>query len=128
MNTFFLAVHRMSIADNLRRLRRDRNLTLQQMADLIGVHLNQVRRYEAGETQPSLDALKKMALALSISTDALIFDDAERGPDEALKLKFEAIRQFDPEERKLAEGVLDSLINNHQAKRLFGRRSDANAA
>jgi transcriptional regulator with XRE-family HTH domain len=95
----------MSIADHLRSLRRERNLTLQQMADLIGLHLNRIRRYEIGETQPSLDALKKIALALSISTDALIFDDAERGPDEALKLKFVAIRQFDPDERKPAESV-----------------------
>ena len=120
----------MSIADNLRRLRRERNLTLQQMADLVGLHLNQIRRYEIGETQPSLEALKKIALKLSISADALIFDEAERGPDEALKLKFEALRQFDADERRIAEGVLDSLINNHQAKRLFAqpeprKRADA---
>lgn len=119
MNVFPLASLRMSIADNLRRIRRERQLTLQQMADLVGLHLNQVRRYEIGETQPSLDALKKIALALSITTDDLIFGDAERGPDEALKLKFEALRQFTPEERLIAEGVLDSLIVQHQAKRLF---------
>jgi transcriptional regulator with XRE-family HTH domain len=128
VNILLLAALRMSIADNLRRLRRERSLTLQQMADLVGLHLNQVRRYEIGESQPSLEALKKIAVALSVTTDDLIFGAAERGPDEALKLKFEAIRQFDPDERKLAEGVLDSLINNHQAKRLFGRRPDANAA
>jgi hypothetical protein len=73
--------------------------------------------------QPSLEALKKIALTLSVSLDALVFEDAERGPDEALKLKFEAVRQFDPDERKIAEGVLDSLINNHQAKRLFAKQS-----
>lgn len=123
MNVFFLAALRMSIADNLRTIRRDRNLTLQQMADLVGLHLNQVRRYEIGETQPSLDALKKIAVALSISADDLIFGQHERGPDEALKLKFEAVRQFDPDERKIAEGVLDSLINNHQAKRLFAKQA-----
>lgn len=109
----------MNIADNLRRLRRERNLTLQQMADLIGLHLNQIRRYEMGEAQPSLEALKKIALALNLSTDALIFDDCERGPDETLRMQFEALRQFDDDERRVVEGVLESLINNHQAKRLF---------
>ena len=49
----------------------------------------------------------------------MVFGDTERGPDEALKLKFEAIRQFTADERKIAEGVLDSLIVQHQAKRLF---------
>ncbi len=44
-------------------MRRERDLTQQEMADAIGVHVNQVRRYEAGATQPSLDALKKIAVA-----------------------------------------------------------------
>ncbi len=34
--------------------------------------------------------------------------------------KFEALRQFNAAERVIAEGVLDSLIVQHQAKRLFG--------
>lgn len=77
-------------------------------------------RSSGSEPDPVIpEALKKIALALSVSADALIFDDGERGPDEALKLKFEALRQFDEDERRIAEGVLDSLISNHQAKRLF---------
>jgi len=120
----WLAMH---FAAQLVRLRKQRGWTQQHLADALGLNLTQVKRYETGASQPSLEALKKIALTLSVSLDDLVFGDAERGPDEALKLKFEAIRQFDPEERKLAEGVLDSLINNHQAKRLFGRR-DANAA
>ena len=115
----------MNIADNLRRLRRERNITLQQMADLVGLHLNQIRRYEMGETQPSLEGLKKIALTLNLSTDALIFDDSERGPDETLRMQFEALRQFDNDERRVVEGVLESLINNHQAKRLFATASKA---
>lgn len=46
-----------------------------------------------------------------------------------LKLKFEALRQFDTAERAIAEGVLDSLIVQHQAKRLFNApQTRANAA
>ena len=52
------------------------------MADAIGVHVNQVRRYEAGATQPSLEALKKIAVAMSVTIDSLVFDEEERGPDE----------------------------------------------
>lgn len=123
----------MHFAAQLVHLRKQRAWTQQHLADALGLNLTQVKRYETGASQPSLDALKKIALTLSVSLDDLVFGDAERGPDEALKLKFEALRQFDADERKIAEGVLDSLINNHQAKRLFAqptptRRSDANAA
>ncbi|WES87372.1 helix-turn-helix transcriptional regulator [Dickeya fangzhongdai] len=32
------------------------------MADKVGIHLTQVRRYESGEAQPSLDILKRTAI------------------------------------------------------------------
>lgn len=115
----------MHFAAQLVRLRKQRGWTQQHLADALGLNLTQIKRYETGASQPSLDALKKIALTLSVSLDELVFGDAERGPDEALKLKFEALRQFDPDERKIAEGVLDSLINNHQAKRLFARPEPA---
>jgi len=111
----------MHFAAQLVRLRKQRNWTQQHLADALGINLTQIKRYETGASQPSLEALKKIALTLSVSLDELVFGDAERGPDEALKLKFEALRQFDADERRIAEGVLDSLINNHQAKRLFAQ-------
>lgn len=56
-------------------------------------------------------------MALSVSADLLVFGKDERGPDEDLKLEFEALRQFDPEEKAIAKKVLHGLIIQHQAKR-----------
>ncbi|MBK6287182.1 MAG: helix-turn-helix transcriptional regulator [Gammaproteobacteria bacterium] len=103
-------------------------------ADLSRVHLTQIQRYEAGTAQPTPDVMKKLA-ALTASTDWLLFEEDERGPDDELKLQFEALRQFDEEERKTALEVLDGLILKHQAKRMVQRtqsqaatRSTAKAA
>ena len=85
------------------------------------------QRYEGGSSQPTLDVLRRLAVCLSVSADVLLFDKDERGPDEALKLKFEALRDFSADERKIAEGVLDSLIVQHQAKRLFAQPAAATA-
>jgi transcriptional regulator with XRE-family HTH domain len=89
------------------------------MADIIGVHVNQIRRYEAGATQPSLDVLKKLAVSMSVTIDSIVFDEEERGPIDDLKLQFEALSHFDEEERKIAKEVLESLILKHNAKRAF---------
>lgn len=78
----------------------------------------QFRRYESGSSQPTLDAIKRLATTLSVSADELIFDDQERGPSDELRLQFEAISAFDPEDRRIAKALLDSLILRHQAKRL----------
>ena len=42
-------------------------------------------------SQPSLAALKKIALTLGITLDKLVFGGTERGPDDDLLLQFEAV-------------------------------------
>lgn len=58
--------------DRLRQLRKDRKLTQQQLADLIGVKNSVISFYEVGERTPSPDVLRKLALALHVSTDFLL--------------------------------------------------------
>lgn len=108
----------MEFAQRLNTLRKQRGLTQQALADSVGLHVVQVRRYEGGSSQPSLDAIRKLSIALSVSADALLFDSEERGPSDDLRLQFEALSQFEPEARKVAKTVLDGLILQNQAKRL----------
>jgi len=104
----------MSLSARLIQLRRERGWTQPEVADQVGLHVNQVKRYEAGSSQPSLEGLKKLARVFSVSTDWLLFEDAERGPSEELKLQFEAVSQLPPEERHVARAVLDAMIVKHQ--------------
>ena len=61
----------MDFQDRLATLRKDKRFTQQALADLAGVHVAQIRRYEAGESQPTLDVIRKLAIALSVSADML---------------------------------------------------------
>ena len=56
----------------LRKLRKDRNLTQDQLATLIGVKNSVISFYEVGERIPSPEVLKKLALALHVSSDYLL--------------------------------------------------------
>ncbi|MEH6818295.1 MAG: helix-turn-helix transcriptional regulator [Pseudoalteromonas distincta] len=105
-------------------LRRDKQLTQQEMADTIGVHVNQIRRYEAGATQPSLEVLKKIAVTLHVSIDSLVFNTSERDPDDELKLQFEAIQGFTEQEKLVTKTVLEGLILKHDANRFSAAKSD----
>ncbi|MFA0813116.1 helix-turn-helix domain-containing protein [Microbulbifer epialgicus] len=88
----------------------------------MGGHVNQFRRYEAGATQPSLEALKKIAVAMSITIDSLVFDEDERGPDEQLRLQFEAISQLPTEEKEIVKELLDGVIIKYQSRRWDTKR------
>ncbi|MDC9607221.1 helix-turn-helix transcriptional regulator [Xenorhabdus griffiniae] len=110
----------MSFSTRFLQLRKQHSLTQPQMAERVGIHLTQVRRYESGEAQPSLDILKRIAVTFNVSADWLIFEEEEREPQDELKLKFEAVKQMDEEEQRSVISVLDALILKHQARLLIG--------
>ena len=120
-NSQWQAILLMSFSKRLAAVRKERGLTQQQMSEVIGIHLSQVKRYESGDTQPSLEVLRKIALALNISADVLLFDADERGPSDDFKMQFEALNQFSPNEKEVAKELLDSLILKHTANRLSTR-------
>lgn len=107
----------MSFAQRTIALRRERGLTQQGFADATGIHVQQIKRYEAGTSQPSADALKKIAKCFGVTTDWLLFEDSERGPDDDLRLQFEAMSQLSPEEKGVARAVLEGLLLKHAANR-----------
>jgi transcriptional regulator with XRE-family HTH domain len=82
-------------------LRKDKGLTQQQLAERVGVHVQQLKRYEAGISQPTLDVIRNLAIAF----------------DADLKLQFEAVSRFDPESKKVVQQVLDSMILQQEARR-----------
>ncbi len=107
----------MQFPERIVALRKERNLTQQALADKVEVHLTQIQRYESGAVQPTLDVIRRLAIALSVSADMLIFDKDERGPDEDLKLQFEAISRMSKDEKKIIKALLDGMILKHEAQR-----------
>ncbi len=107
----------MDFAERLIAARKERALTQQALADRVGIHVTQIRRYEAGTAQPNLEALRNLATALNVSLDELVFGDTERGPDEALALAFEATRHLDPAEQATVKEVIEALLLKHEARR-----------
>ncbi len=103
--------------ERLATLRKEKGLTQQALADQIRMHVVQIRRYEAGASQPTLDVIRKLAIALGVSADHLIFGKDERNPDEDLRMQFEMMHQFSPDEKKIAKAVLEGLILKHAAKK-----------
>ena len=56
----------------LRGLREDKDLTQQDMADLLSIGRTMYRRYETGETEIPIRHLKTLCLYFGVSSDYLI--------------------------------------------------------
>ena len=117
----------LSFHDRLVSLRRERGLTQQALADLVAMHISRIRPYEGGQSQPTLHAIRKLARALSVSADMLLFEEDERGPADELKLQFEAASRLDPEEQHMIRSVIENIIlhsaqYNERSRAAFLRR------
>jgi transcriptional regulator with XRE-family HTH domain len=117
MATFITPLTTMSLAERLVVLRKQKGLTQQALADALGLHITQVKRYEAGSSQPSLEAVKKIAQTLRVTTDSLIFEPEELEPDEDLRLQFRAVSSMPEEERRVIKQLLEGMIIKYEAER-----------
>lgn len=52
-----------------------------------------------------------------MSTDALVFDETERGPDDDLRLQFEATARLDDEGKALVKALLEAVLLRQEARR-----------
>lgn len=64
------------LEDNLKKIRTDKNISQQELADLINVHYTHISRYQRTLAQPSIEVVKKIAEALDLSIDNLIYGQA----------------------------------------------------
>jgi transcriptional regulator with XRE-family HTH domain len=60
------------LAQNLRRLRQDRDLTQEELADLAGIYRNYVGMIEREENAASIDVLESLAKALKVEPASLL--------------------------------------------------------
>lgn len=64
----------MALNDNIKKLREEKNLTQQQLADQLYVSRQTICRWENGSRCPDLIMAKKLALEL-VSMDELVSDE-----------------------------------------------------
>lgn len=62
----------MSFPSKLKELRQARNLTQEQLAELIDVSPKTYRNYETGKTKPRIATIKKIVIALETTADELL--------------------------------------------------------
>ena len=64
----------------IRRVRRERGLTQEELAGEVGASVAHLSRLESGARQPSLDGLLRVAAALGVEVGELLEASEEPGP------------------------------------------------
>ena len=61
----------MSLGENIKKRRREMNLTQEQLSEAIEVHTNTIRKWEKGNSCPSAFEMEQLANALKVSINYL---------------------------------------------------------
>lgn len=76
--------------NNLKKLRKEKGISQQALADAINISRVSVTQYESGTREPSLDVLNRIADVLGVSVDAILgrSDDAADPAESANQVPF----------------------------------------
>lgn len=103
---------KIALAKNIRALRRERGLTQERLAEMLGVTVGAVHKWETGLSQPELTTLIELAGVFSVSVDALLGYEQQ---DDSLQATAERLRvlrqQRDPSAADEAERALRRYPN-----------------
>ena len=119
----------MPFSEKLSKLRNARGFTQEQMAQMAGVGIAQIRRYEKGKSSPTLGVIKNIAKTLGISADELLFDKGEnvassRIMDRRLLEQFELVSVLGTSDKKAVMTIIDSMIIKSRLEEIFPSHSD----
>jgi transcriptional regulator with XRE-family HTH domain len=86
--------------DSLKKIRTEKKVSQQELADMIGMHSTHISRYERNQAAPSIDVVQKIAESLDVSIDTLIYgneDDKAKSnlKDNELLNMFSKVQQLD---------------------------------
>lgn len=115
--------HHMPLGDRIKELRTELGLSQAELATRVGsTDARQLSRYENGRITPSLDAVARLAQALDVSLDYLVFDDHPRRPlhvdDHGLSDRLASLTELDEADRASLLSVLDALLTRTRIRAL----------
>ena len=101
--------------DNVKKIRVEKNISQQELADIVGIHSTHVSRYERNMAQPSVEIAKKMAEALNVSVDTLIYGQQDEKAKNNLKdadllNMFTKVQQLDKTDLTAVKTLLKAFI------------------
>ena len=99
----------------LKRLREERSFSQQYLANQAGMNKMLISKYETGRSTPTMDNLGKIAKALDVTVDYLIFDNVPSNgrvefKDVELLEKFKEAEDLSEEDRKTIKTLIDAMI------------------
>lgn len=112
----------MTIGEKIRKLRREREWTQEELGERVQIDKRNVSKYETGHLNPSRKTVEKFAEALGISAAELLFD-AEAEPvlaieDPELLNLFREIASMPEKSKNAVKTVLSMVVKQNRIQQM----------
>ena len=116
----------MSIGSTIKKLRREREMTQEQLAECLGITANAVSQWECDRTAPDISQLPVLARVLQVTTDRLLGVDFSKDEEEINRIGAESFDFYRKGQRtKAIEIVRNGLQQYPQSFRLMARLAES---
>ena len=114
----------MSLADNIKDIREEKNLKQIEVATHIGVDKSAYSKIEKGLRALTVDELQKMAQLFNLTTDQVINYDGKVPTEVILEDKtaveqMRLIQQLDDDDKQTIFKLIDKMLTNKKFKDFF---------
>ena len=114
------------LGKHLAEIRKARQLTQQQLAELVHVQQRVISRWETGVAAPHLNHIVRLAEVLEVSLDRLIRGDVAGSPEARFEIRnrrlqeaCQRVDQLGHADQDVVCHVMDSLIRKEQVRAIM---------
>ncbi|MFL9940375.1 helix-turn-helix domain-containing protein [Paraburkholderia graminis] len=105
-----------TVGGNVKRRREELGITQSQLAQLLGVEVETVSRYERGAIAPSFAQLEKMCLALGVPAWSLFSDGVDVPGSDGGTLG-ELLKHLPARDREFVVSFVQDYVEHHRPKK-----------
>ncbi len=114
------------IGKNIKKIREEKGLTQQAIADLIAMHRSNYSRVETGDRDLSIEAIGKIAKFFNMSIDDLVNFEGEipnevTFDDKNTIEQMQLIQQLDEEDKSTVFKIVETMLTKKKFKDFFNK-------
>lgn len=111
----------LNIGERITQLRKQQNLSQDELTKKAGVSRTIIGNYERNTNTPSIEVLIKLAKVFNVSVDFLIGEGELTALDKDLLKCIEDIEKLDEDTKKHLFFLIDNVIQNYKTKKAFNK-------
>lgn len=109
----------LNIGERITQLRKQFNLSQEDLAKKIGVSRTIIGNYERNTNTPSIEVLIKIAKTFNVTVDYLIGEGELSSYDKEVLKRIEDINKLDKNTKEHLFFLVDNVIQNFKTKKAF---------